>query len=220
MMAGEYVHALRYQWLTPVYDLVVRALVRERTFKQALIEQACIEPGQVVIDLGCGTGTLAIAIKQQVPDATVIGIDGDDRILAVARRKAERAQLDVTFQHALAQALPLPDGQADRMLSTLFFHHLLREDKLRVACEALRVLKPEGQLHVADWGQASNFLMRLAFLPVQLLDGFDRTADNLRGELPRIMTRAGFHGAGENRRFVTCLGTLSLYSWHAGVPDD
>ena len=178
---ADYVHALRYRWLTPAYDLVVRTLVRERAVKQALIQQAGIEPGQLVVDLGCGTGTLAIAIKQQIPDTEVIGIDGDEQILEIACRKAQRARVDIRFEHALAQALPLPDGRADRVVSTLFFHHLLSEDKASVASEALRILRSGGRLHVADWGKAGNLLMRIAFLPVQILDGFDRTTDNVRG---------------------------------------
>lgn len=213
---SEYVHALRYRWLTPAYDLVVRTLVRERAFKQALIRQAGIESGQVVVDLGCGTGTLAIAVKQQYPDATVIGIDGDEQILAVAQRKAAHAQADVTFHCTMAQELPLPTGQADRVLSTLFFHHLQSPDKLVVAREVWRVINPGGELHVADWGRAANSLMRAAFLPVQVLDGFDRTADNVQGRLLQIFSRAGFLSAVERRRFATPLGTLSLYSASRG----
>ncbi len=210
-LSSNYLRALRYRWLTPAYDLIVRLLVRERAFKKALIEQAGIEPGQVIVDLGCGTGTLAIAVKQQFPDTEVIGIDGDEQILAVARRKAKRAHLDIRFHHALAQAIPLPQGHADRVLSTLFFHHLLGEDKVQVAREALRILKPGGQLHIADWGQASNGLMRMVFLPVQLLDGFDRTADHVQGKFLPILIGAGFVSVSERRRFATPLGTLSLY---------
>ncbi len=60
----NYIPALRYDWLTAVYDPVVRLTTREAAFKNALIEQAKIESYQHVLDLACGTGTLAILIKK------------------------------------------------------------------------------------------------------------------------------------------------------------
>ena len=81
---SSYVPALGFHWLTPAYDLVVRATTRERTFKSALIGQANLRPGQQLLDLACGTGTLAIWIKQRQPDVNVTAIDGDTNILAIA----------------------------------------------------------------------------------------------------------------------------------------
>ena len=69
----KYVPALGFDWLTPYYDAVVRATTRERHFKHALIRHASFEPGQRVLDLACGTGTLAIWIKQYQPQADVTG---------------------------------------------------------------------------------------------------------------------------------------------------
>ena len=70
----KYVPALGYHWLTPYYDAVIGATTRERSFKQALIKQARFAPGQWVLDLACGTGTLAIWIKQHQPQANIIGV--------------------------------------------------------------------------------------------------------------------------------------------------
>ena len=208
----RYVPALGFHWLTPAYDLAVRLTTRERSFKSALIKQAAIGPGHQVLDLACGTGTLAIWIKQRVPEAGVIGLDADPRVLEVAERKARKAGVDVQFCEGYSTALPWEGGRFDRVLSSLFFHHLNWDDKRRTAVEVRRVLKAGGQLHVADWGQARNPLMRAAFLTVQVLDGFENTRDNVAGRLPELFTGAGLAGAAERRRFSTVLGTLSLYS--------
>ena len=106
---SKYVPALGFHWLTPYYDAVVGTTTRERTFKQALIQQARIEPGQRVLDLACGTGTLAIWIKRSQPRAKLIGVDGDPAILQLASRKAQEANLAVKFNRAMSYDLPYPE---------------------------------------------------------------------------------------------------------------
>lgn len=207
----SYVPALAYHWLTPFYDVVVRATTRERRFKQALIRQACVAPGQRVLDLASGTGTLAIWIKQHEPLLEVAGVDIDADILARAARKAKSAGAAVNFTRALAYQLPYPAAHFDRVVSSLFFHHLSWEDKTRTAQELFRVLKPGGELHVADWGRQPNFVMRGLFLMIQCLDGFETTRDNAAGRLVSLFKGAGFVDVSERRTFSTIFGTLALY---------
>ncbi len=208
---AEYVPALRFRWLTPAYDVVVRSTTRERTFKAALIEQAGIAAGQRVLDLACGTGTLSIGIKQRCPQATVTGIDGDPDILAIASRKAAAAAVPIQLDHGLSWQLPYPDTHFDCVVSSLFFHHLCWRDKERTARELFRVLRPGGQLHVADWGCPTGPVMRAAFVTVQLLDGFANTRDNVQGKLMSLFEGAGFGDVAEASTFSTVLGTLALY---------
>lgn len=210
-MQERYIPALAYRWLTPLYDPVVRWTTREKTFKAALLAQAELHPGDRVLDLACGTATLTIAAKQRYPTAMIVGLDGDAEILERARAKAREAGVALHFEQARAQTIPFPDKSLDVVLSSLFFHHLTRESKLAVLREVLRVLKPGGELHVADWGRAANPLMRALFFLVQLLDGFATTADNVAGKLPELMREAGFSDVSEQRRFATPLGTISLY---------
>lgn len=210
-MTERYVPALGFRALTPLYDAVVRLTTRERTFKQALLDQAGLAPGQDVLDLACGTGTLTIWASQRVPGLRLTGLDGDAEVLARARGKAQVAGLDIVFDEGLSTTLPYSNARFDRVLSSLFFHHLDRDGKQRTLAEACRVLKPGGELHVADWGRAANPLMRAAYFAIQLLDGFDNTADNVNGLLPEFMRAAGFADVTETRRFSTMWGTLSLY---------
>ncbi len=210
-MSERYVPALGFRWLTPLYDTVLRVTTRERTFKQALLDQAGLAPGQDVLDLACGTGTLTLWAKQKVPGLRLAGLDGDADVLARARAKAQAAGVEIAFDEGLSTSLPYPDRRFDRVLSSLFFHHLDRDAKQRTLAQAFRVLKPGGELHVADWGRAANWLMRGAYFAIQLLDGFDNTADNVNGLLPDFVRAAGFTGVLEARRFSTMWGTLSLY---------
>lgn len=209
---SKYVPALRFRWLTPFYDAVVGTTTRERSFKQALIKQARFEPGQRVLDLACGTGTLAIWIKQHQPQAEIYGVDGDPAILFLAVRKAQKASVTVQFDHALSYSLPYPADRFDRVVSSLFFHHLLWEDKERTAQELFRVLKPGAELHVADWGRPTNALMRGLFLFIQLLDGFKNTQDNVLGKLVAAFEKAGFVAVSQRQTFCTMFGTMTLYS--------
>lgn len=211
--------ALGYSWLTSLYDPLVRLTTRERRFKHALIHQAALAPGMEVLDLGCGTGTLALWLKQVHTGARVVGLDGDERILAIARAKATRAGSDIRFDQGLSTALPYEDGRFDRVFSTLFFHHLVTEDKRRTLGESHRVLKPGGELHVADWGKPAGPLMRLLFLGIQLLDGFITTRDNVQGRLPALFAEAGFQDVAVRGEINTVFGTISLYrARKAGVP--
>ncbi len=209
---SKYVPALGFHWLTPYYDAVVGATTRERRFKQALIKQADFEPGQQVLDLACGTGTLAIWIKQHQPQANIIGVDGDPAILSLASRKALKANVSMKFDHALSDCLPYPDGHFDRVVSSLFFHHLSWEEKAITVRELFRVLKPGGEIHVADWGRASNALMRGLFVFIQLLDGFENTQDNVAGKLIMLFEQAGFAEVRQRRTFSTIFGTMALHS--------
>ena len=206
----QYIPALGYDRLTFLYDPVVRLTTREAAFKSALLAQAQVRLGQRALDLGCGTGTLAIAVKQAQPQAAVVGLDGDPAILLLARAKAQQAGVEAQFDEGLSYELPYADESFDRVLSSLFFHHLTRENKLRTLAEVWRALKSGGELHVADWGAPANAMMKLASFGIELLDG-PTTKDSFAGLLPEFIRQAGFEGVEEMRRFNTLFGTIRLH---------
>lgn len=207
----DYRPALSHRVLTPLYDPLMRWTMRESTFRTRLVAQADVQPRSRVLDLGCGTGTLTILLQQAVPEAEVIGIDADPDVLEIARRKAESAGTVLRLAQGDATALPYADGSFDRVVTSLLFHHLAAEAKRSVAREVFRVLRRGGSLHVADWGRPQNVLMRLAFVAVQLLDGFATTGENVAGVLPRVFQGAGFDPVVEQGHLATAFGTLSLY---------
>jgi ubiquinone/menaquinone biosynthesis C-methylase UbiE len=212
----RYVPALRFRWLTRFYDSVVAVTTRERIFRQRLLEDANLYVGQRVLDLACGSGTMAAVIKQRHPRLSVTGLDGDPAILALARAKAQGAGLDIRFDEGLSYALPYEQAEFDVVFSSLFFHHLDSDGKVRTLREVLRVLRPGGTLHVCDWGRPSRFGLRLAFSLVRLLDGFEVTRDNARGRLPQMMKEAGFVDVNVTSTLTTALGTLDFVA--AGKP--
>ena len=207
----RYVHALRFAFLNALYDPIVALTSRERRFKSALLDGVTWAPGQRVLDVGCGTGTLACMAASRQPAVEMHGLDGDPEILARARRKAAEQGAAIAFTQGMSFELPFPDRHVDCVLSSLFFHHLTADAKRRTLAEVLRVLKPGGSLHVADWGAAQDPLMRAAFLAIQLTDGFATTRDNVRGRLPSMMVQAGFEGVRVDARLRTLLGTIEIF---------
>lgn len=208
---SRYIPALSFAWLTSWYDPVVRWTTREDIFRRRLVAQAGVRPGHRVLDVGCGTGTLALMLCRAQPGAAITGLDGDPAILAQAKRKGSTIGAPVSWIEGRATALPFADSSFERVVSSLLFHHLDRATKLQALREIRRVLIPGGELHLADWGHAGNPLMRIAFLSVQFLDGFITTADNVRGHLPALMSQAGLADIAETDRLATPCGTLSLY---------
>ena len=207
----DYIPALKYDWLTFLFDPLLQCTLRDKTFKRRLVKQSCIEEGNRVLDVGCGTATLTLLAKVDQPNADVVGLDGDPKILKIARAKATKAKLKIALDLGMSFELPYADNSFDRVLSSLLFHHLTRQNKIRTLQEILRVLRPGGQLHVADWGKPQNILMRLAFYQNQLFDGFKTTTDNVKGLLPILFAECGFEKVEEPVRYATICGTLSLY---------
>jgi ubiquinone/menaquinone biosynthesis C-methylase UbiE len=206
-----YSHALRFEIFTSLYDPVVAWTCREKTFKRSLIGQAGFASGQRVLDLGCGTCTLTLMILEAYPGLDITGLDGDERVLSIASKKASRKGVGLKLDLGLSCEMPYEDDSMDRVVSSYLFHHLTPENKRRTLAEVLRVLKPRGELHIADWGKPPNFLLRLGFFVVQLLDGFKTTTDSVQGMLPTYMDEAGYDAVETTRHIPTPLGSVFLY---------
>jgi ubiquinone/menaquinone biosynthesis C-methylase UbiE len=191
---------------------VLALTMRERTFRGLLAEQvlSALPQGGTVVDVGCGTGTLAIALAGARPDARVMGVDGDPQILAAAQ--AKRGAERVGWTRGLAGELDIPDASADAIVMSLLLHHLDPPSKRAALEDARRVLRPGGALHVADWGRPRDPLMRGAFLVLQVIDGFANTRDHAAGRLPAIIRDAGFEMPAAHARLRTAWGSLELLS--------
>lgn len=208
---ADFIPALRFRALTRLYDPVLRATTRERVFKRALVEQVRARPGARLLDLGCGTGTLTLQLALAYPGAQVLGLDADAQALAIAAQKLKAAGAPIKLHLGDARRLSFDDDSFDAVVSSLFFHHLSGAGKREVLREVRRVLRPAGELHVADWGRPANPLASAGFVLVRLLDGFENTRDNAAGMLPRMIEEAGFGEVRETRSLATFFGTIRLY---------
>src|SRR3974377_1959663 len=131
------------------YDLLVwvGSFGREGSFREKTLRCSRLKPGESVLDVGCGTGTLAICAKRRVgTGGSVQGIDASPEMIARATKKARKAGEKVHFQNALAEALPFPDGQFDVVFATVMLHHLPRKPRQQCAAEVRRVIKPGGRV--------------------------------------------------------------------------
>lgn len=206
----NYLPALRFEFLTRFYDPLVRLTTREYAFKRALLAQADLQNGQTILDLACGTGTLSIGIKRRFPDTKIYDLDVDEKILQMARRKAENQHLEILFEQGYSDNLPFENETFDRVFSTLSFHHLTHERKIKTLLEIRRVLKPDGEFHLADYGLARNKRQFLLSKFVRAIDGYETTKDNLHGRLLLLMEKNGFT-VERTGYFKTIIGTIRLF---------
>jgi ubiquinone/menaquinone biosynthesis C-methylase UbiE len=206
----RYVPAAGREAFTRAYDVVVALTMRERRWRPALTEAVIggLPAGATVVDVGSGTGTQAIALARARPDVHVIAVEGDPQAEALARRKAGAERVD--WRRGLASTLPLADASAHRAVMSLLLHHLPPDGKRAALAEARRVLRPGGELHVADWGRPAGPLMRCGFFALQLIDGFAGTRDHAAGRLHGFIAVAGFVEPQTYRRLRTTWGSLEL----------
>ncbi len=148
-------------WLIDTFRF--RGQGRELRRRTAMLAQ--LRSGEQVLDVGCGTGTLALEARKRVGNAgRVCGIDPSSEQIARARAKANRHHLSVEFQVGVIEQLDFPDQTFDVVLSTLMMHHLPTPLKRQGLSEIARVLKPGGRLIIADFthkkqrqGQGARF---------------------------------------------------------------
>lgn len=208
-MSHKYISALKFDFLTKLYDPSIKIVMPENLFKNTLIEQANILSGHRVLDFGCGTGTLTIMAKTKSPESIIIGIDVDEKIIDIAKKKIALQRLDIEIDKYDGNAMPYENESFDKVISSLVFHHLIGEQKGNTLKEIYRILKPNGEIHIADFGRPRNRMMKLISYFLQLLEPI---TDNIKGLIPNYLKAAGFIDVGENKYFNTIFGTLSLYN--------
>lgn len=214
--AGEprYVPALGHHCLTPLYDTVIALMTRERTWRKAFVKQIAPDQRDVIIDVGCGTGSLAVMIKRASPYSTVYGIDPDTDVLGRAEIKARDNGMLVHFMRGYGAdvAERAASLRVTKVISSLVLHQVPLEGKREILGNMHAALKPGGEIHVADYGLQRSLPMRVLFRQVQHVDGFEFTQPNADGIVPVLMEEIGFENVRENRVIATPTGSISLYS--------
>jgi ubiquinone/menaquinone biosynthesis C-methylase UbiE len=172
---------------------------------------AAPQPDDVIVDVGCGTGSLALLLNRVEPRAQIIGVDPDREVLAVARDKPAAAA--VQWRVGMGDALVDSVGadSADTIVSSLVLHQCPMPMKRAVLASMFAALRSGGRLVIADYGRQRSSLMRLAFRIVQLADGKEDTQPNADGIVPELMSEAGFHDVRETEVVPTVSGSISVY---------
>jgi ubiquinone/menaquinone biosynthesis C-methylase UbiE len=186
----SFVPALGAGAATPLYDLTAGLLGFGRTFRAGVARLADVRAGQSVLDLGCGTGTLLAALLAACPEAVYAGVDPDPRVLAAARRRL--AGRDVELVEGYAEDLPFASQRFDVVVSTLAFHHIPEAAKRTAVREVRRVLRPSGRFLLVDLGPPRTRVGRTVLRLASLVHSRGNMRPNLAGELPGLLTEAGF----------------------------
>jgi ubiquinone/menaquinone biosynthesis C-methylase UbiE len=175
-------------WFLPLYDPLTKLLGVD-TARRTLLDQAGLQSQYRVLDVGCGTGSLAVLIKQLYPSVDIIGVDPDANALARAERKAKRAAVSVRFDQGFADALGYPDATFDRVFSSMMFRHLEEGEKTITLREIRRVLRPGGRLELLDFSSPDSH----GHSPLgRLIHSHRRLKDNVERRILDLMATAGF----------------------------
>jgi ubiquinone/menaquinone biosynthesis C-methylase UbiE len=208
-----FIPAAGHDWFLPLYDPLTKLLGGEAA-RKVLLEQADVRPGQRLLDIGCGTGSLAVLSKRLHPDVEVVGLDPDAKALALARRKAQRASVRIQFDEAFADALPYADASVDRVLSSFMLHHLQPEEKAGMLREVGRVLKANGSFHLVDFDgprpDEDKFLARL-------IHSSHHLSENAVESILALMGQAGLAGPSLVSRDTMLFGCVRLNYFQAAV---
>lgn len=205
-----YLPAAGRDFLLPLYDVITKLMGADRA-RAVLLNDLRLRPGQRVLDIGCGTGTLAVAMKQIAPDAEIVGLDPDPKALRRAARKAEEAGVRVQFDRGFADELPYVDAAFDDVCSSYMFHHLEQEQREKALREIRRVLKRGGVLHLVDFAgpeHGKHWVTRW-------FHAHDRLKDNGESSVTAMMTHAGFASAKVIRRGAVLGGLAGVTYFEA-----
>jgi ubiquinone/menaquinone biosynthesis C-methylase UbiE len=212
MMETAYTPPLGFAALTPLYDRAVKMMTREAAWRTRLVERIDAIKGETILDVGSGTGSLAIAVTAAAPGCIFKGIDPDPAAVELARSKAALASSSATFEQGrFSGSTTQDDGAVDKISCSLVLHQVSLAEKRRLLRAMFDRLRPGGQLFIADYGLQPTFIMRLAFrLTVQMLDGRSDTQPNADGILPALIEEAGFEGIRILDRFDTVTGRIEI----------
>lgn len=207
-MVNDFNTALYYRVFTPFYDFLFKLFLPERKIRSSFINCLRIESGSKVIDIGCGTATLTIQLAETFSNSTLIGIDADKEILAIAGNKKQLANLQ--YEIGNCTQLHFKNQTIDAVVASFLFCNLSDELKQRTIIEVKRILKADGNFYITEWGKPDFFISSFGFYILQLLGGFKNTKAIRKGLLPDILKQSCF----EVRHFDkinTLLGSVYFY---------
>lgn len=203
---------LGHRALTPLYDLAIAAMTREKTWRSALIKAIDPSHGDRILDIGSGTGSLAVALQKACAGMRYVGVDPDAYAVRQARKKIVGLEGDIRFQEGFFLADEEYFSEPpNKIVSSLVLHQVPLKEKQRILADARKVIVKDGSLFIADYGLQRGVQRLLFRSTVQALDGVEDTQPNAEGIIPKLLEYAGFPSVEETERFATATGTISIY---------
>ncbi len=207
----KYTPALKFEGLNSLYAELLPLIPSYRRVLKQLIRQADLQPDQKALDVGCGPGFLLRLIKTRYPSTKACGVDIDDDMLEMARKKSREAKLAIPYLQSSADSLPFPDASFDHVFASLLFHHLPLADKQNTILELYRVLKDGGQVHILDFGRPKNSFAKIGFVALQVFDGIANVRPHGKDMFENLLCLSPFPQVRLTNQFNTPLGTLYTY---------
>lgn len=202
-----FVPALKYHFLTPIYDKFLSFWLPEKSIRLKTTGIAKVNGNEKVLDFGCGTGTLLLQLADQFPNLALYGVDIDPKILKIA--KSKDANNRINWQ--LLSHFEAFENSFDTIFCTWVFHHFSDSEKAVYLEKLNGYLKRGGTLIVVDWGKPSNALMQVLFFIVQCFDSFKTMKMHRKGQFSSLFSLTGFHDWKEVFRQDTWFGTLKYW---------
>ncbi len=200
--------------LSPLHGAAHALLTCERTWQRALVREIDPQPRDVILDAGCGNGTLAILLKRACPSASVHGTDPDPIMLTRAEARARDAGAMVHFSQGFPEGLAASAAaiRPNKLVICMALHALAENGKNSLLRSAHAALEDDGTLFVADYGEQKSPLMRMAFSHLQTVDEASRTRADAEGRLPTLIAAARFGQVSERVAIPTPSGSISIYA--------
>lgn len=196
---------------TSAYDRLLALLTREAHWRSRLLTTLAPQNGERILDVGCGTGSFAILIKQAAPGAEVVGLDPDEDARCIAKAKADAAGVEIELQIGFARDAA-NFGRFDKVVSSLVFHQVPIIEKQAGLAAMFAATKSGGKIIVADYARQQTWVMRQAFKIVQSADGRTNTQPNADGYLEAELAQICGLPVAADWSIDTPTGTISIFS--------
>lgn len=209
---GNFTPALGKSWLTPLYDTAIRLLTSEDRWRNALIYYAQLQGRDRLIDVGSGTGSLLMGLHNSCPEADLLGVEPDPRVLKIARQKTAASAPSIRWHNGFLDSLQIEEGwRPSKIVSSLVFHQVPTDHKRQMIERIRSLLEPKGIFLIADYMRQERPLMRKLFrATVQRLDGFADTQPNADGIMEQLL-KENFETSEKLAACNTATGTISLW---------